>query len=82
MDDLRADPEREGKPTGTGLFVRAKQADGRWGSVDIAELDTVSLQSWLRSRGGENQWAEDVVLILLGHDPYDLPGRKDPHGRL
>jgi hypothetical protein len=51
----------------TGIFVRAKNPDGKWRSVDIALLDKVSLLVWLKSRGGDNPWAEDVVGILLNH---------------
>ncbi len=64
-DDLRIDPSRIGL-TETGIYVRA-QHDGKWGSHDIAHLDLDSLRRWLRSRGGENTWAESVVEILLGH---------------
>ena len=52
----------------TGIYVRAKGTDGKWGSYDIAELDQPSLHSWLRSRGGENPWAENCVMLLLGHE--------------
>lgn len=52
---------------GTGIFVRAKHG-GSWGSYDIATLTRDSLGEWLRSRGGENAWAESVVFILLGHE--------------
>jgi len=50
----------------TGIMVRA-QLNGAYGSYDIAFLDRDSLLGWLRSRGGDNTWAEDVVGILLGH---------------
>lgn len=64
-DLARENPEHHGL---TGIFVRAIGQDGRWGSFDIAELDRDSLHQWLRSRGGENLWAENCVLILLGHE--------------
>ena len=48
----------------TGIYVRAK-FDGKMGSHDIAVLTRDSLFKWLRSRGGENEWAESVVFILL-----------------
>jgi len=32
-------------------------------SVDIAFLTKDSLHAWLRSRGGENLWAENVVAM-------------------
>lgn len=50
----------------SGIFCRAK-LDGKWGSYDIAFLDKPSLLGFLRSRDGDNHWAEDVVGILLGH---------------
>jgi len=51
----------------TGVYVRAKLPDAKWESVDINLLDKISLLSWLKSRGGDNPWAEDCVGILLGH---------------
>lgn len=66
FDDARTDLE-------TGIFVRARSEGGRWESVDISLLDAPSLREWLRSRGGENSWAESVVAILLGHDPRVPP---------
>ncbi len=66
--ELQVDPERLDIPE-TGIFVRAKLND-KWGSHDIAHLKPESLLVWLRSRGGENVWAENVVFLLLGHEPY------------
>ena len=68
MSDLKVDQSR-GILSGirTGIMVRAKSND-RWVSVDIGVLDSTSLLLWLRSRGGENEWAENVVGTLLGHD--------------
>ena len=51
----------------TGIFVRAQLPDETWDSVDIAFLEKESLIEWLKSRGGNNPWAEEVVCILLGH---------------
>jgi hypothetical protein len=51
----------------TGIFVRAKLPNGKIDAVDIAFLDKDSLLKWLRSRGGHNEFAEEVVLVLLGH---------------
>lgn len=64
---LKADPKREGMPE-AGIFVRAMKGE-RWVSVDISHLERDSLDTWLRSRGGANPWAESVVAILLGHEP-------------
>jgi len=50
----------------TGIFVRAEH-EGKWDAYDIYLLDAPSLLEWLRSRGGKNEWAENVVGILLGH---------------
>lgn len=66
MNITRADPDRMDRDGSTGIYVRAI-ADGRPQSIDIACLDTESLIGWLRSRGGNNPWAEHVVLMLLGH---------------
>jgi hypothetical protein len=64
LEDLHGDPERgDGS---TGILVRARRGE-HWCSMDIGELDRDSLMRWLRSRGGENPWAENVVLIMLGH---------------
>jgi hypothetical protein len=63
--ELTIDPKRMDLPP-TGIFVRAKGPDG-YGNFDIVQLDTDSLFRWLRSRGGENAWAESVVALLLGH---------------
>lgn len=62
----KTDPERMGRDNTTGILVRAL-VDGKPASVDIACLDKDSLHDWLRSRGGKNDWAEQVVLRLLGH---------------
>ena len=51
----------------TGIYIRAKNTADRWDSLDIAWLDRVSLLAFLRSRDGDNPWAEDVCGILLGH---------------
>jgi len=67
MKVLKTDPERMHLDDRTGIFVRAI-VDGRPASVDIACLDKASLHDWLRSRGGQNEWAENVVLQLLGHN--------------
>lgn len=56
-----------------GIYVRAKGCDERIGSYDIAELDRDSLLRFLRSRGGDNEWAENVVLVLLGHTQNEGP---------
>ena len=64
-EDLRVDPERLDTFT-TGIYVRARGIDGKWSNADIADLDRASLDRWLRSRGGENEWAESVVRALLG----------------
>jgi len=52
----------------TAIYVRAKvPPDDRWESVDIILLDLPSLFIWLRSRGGDNKWAENTVALILGH---------------
>jgi len=71
----RTDPERQHLHEATGIYVRAKVGE-RWGNADIAELDADSLYRWLRSRGGDNPWAESTVLALLGHDHTVIPPEK------
>lgn len=71
--NLQADQNRMQLAGASGIYVRAQRAEGQWDSVDIAELTAASLFEWLRSRGGENQWAEATVLILLGHDQSEFP---------
>lgn len=68
MEDLMIDPNRiqEGYLE-TGIYVRAKTVEGKWDSVDISALDKPSLIVWLKSRGGDNPWAENAVGLLLGH---------------
>ena len=68
--ELTVDPTRSYLCADTGIYVRAKNSDGKWVSADIYELDKASLHTWLRSRGGENEWAESVVFMLLGHGPF------------
>ena len=71
---LRFDPDRindQGLHNFTGIYVRAIDPDGKHGSADIAELDRDSLKAFLRSRGGKNLWAENVVALMLGHDPLE-----------
>lgn len=63
--ELIVDPFRVELPE-TGIYVRAKLGD-QWGTHDIAHLGAASLLAWLRSRGGENPWAENCVGMLLGH---------------
>lgn len=53
-----------------GIPVRAKSQDG-WGSFDISVLDEPSLLVWLRSRGGKNEWAENIVALLLHGESFD-----------
>jgi len=65
-ESYKTDPARVGLSNATGIYVRALDQD-KPESVDIAQLNKESLLRWLRSRGGRNEWAENVVLILLGH---------------
>lgn len=73
--ELKVDPARKDADS-TGIYVRAKNGD-EWGSFDIADLDRDSLHSWLRSRGGENLWAENCVLLLLGHEQIKGPPKSE-----
>jgi hypothetical protein len=69
--NLIVEPNRDTWPE-TGIYVRAKEGT-RWVNADIAHLDAASLLTWLRSRGGDNPWAEDCVGILLGHGHLHSP---------
>jgi len=75
--ELKADPKRQNIGE-TGIFVRAKNTDDKWAAVDIVSLDKESLLMWLRSRGGKNEWAENTVGVLLGHDE-SIVEEKDGH---
>lgn len=67
MIEYKTAPEREGDENKvTGIGVRAKFSDGKFGNADIAQLDKGSLVAWLKSRGGDNPWAEGVVVMLMG----------------
>lgn len=54
----------------TGIYVRAMY-NGVWGSFDICFLTKKSLLAWLRSRGGKNEWAENVVACLLHGENFE-----------
>ena len=76
--DLSRDYDVRVKNGKTGIYVRAIK-DGRPGSYDIATLDRDSLFRWLRSRGGANPWAENIVAALLGQaPPLPAPSRAPP----
>lgn len=65
----RVDPKRRRRAR-SGVFVRAFVRTDKgdvYGSYDVADLDAESVQMWLRSRGEQNKWAEQFVMILLGH---------------
>lgn len=67
MTEFEVDPARKDDGDGvSGIYVRAK-LDGKWDSYDIATLTAESLLAFLRSRGGKNEWAENCVLSMLGH---------------
>ncbi len=66
--ELHVDAERRRIVPATGIQVRARVGQ-QWYNTDIAHLDRLSLLTWLRSRGGQNHWAEQTVLALLGHEP-------------
>lgn len=65
--NLKIDPNRRDKSIATGILVRAQDENGVWQNADISELTKESLLEWLRSRGGKNPWAENVIGLLLGH---------------
>lgn len=72
---LQTDPTRNGD---TGIFVRAQDINGKWVTVDMCCLTKASLLEFLKSRGGDNRWAENIVGILLGHSHlHELQPPKD-----
>lgn len=58
----------------TGIFVRAQDGAGRWHSVDIAVLDKASLIEFIVSRGEVSEWAQGIILCLLGWQAEDAEG--------
>lgn len=69
--DLKVDPARMQEWDGvSGIQVRGT-LNGQAGTVDVAVLDKASLRLWLRSRGGNNPFAEDAMAMALGHGPFD-----------
>jgi len=62
--DLVVDEKRTGLPS-TGIYVRARGADGRWGNHDIAHLDEVSISLWI---DGDLAKCRRTLLHLLGHN--------------
>jgi hypothetical protein len=74
MRTLEVDPiRREEMPEdATGIFVRARDEHGKFVNADISILTKESLHAWLKSRGGDNVWAENVVAILLGYGHFEV----------
>jgi hypothetical protein len=70
-NELRVSSIQVAEHNKTGVLVRARLPDDSWGNADIAELDRISLLRWLRSRGGENLWAENTVMALMGWPPFE-----------
>ncbi len=64
---MKVDESRYQQFGSTGILVRAQRSTGEWVNADIADLTKESLDAWLRSRGGDNPWAEATVAIMLGH---------------
>jgi hypothetical protein len=73
MIELRIDPKRFARSSFEcpEILVRAQDGRGQYLTCDITYLDRASLLTWLRSRGGSNLWAENTVLLLLGHAPEE-----------
>lgn len=58
IDSLKVDPYRRGAAL-TGIKA---------GPHDIAHLTADSLLAWLRHKGGNNPWAENIIGALLHHE--------------
>ena len=67
VDHLRLDSFKEDYET--AIFVRAVYPGGKVDNADIWLLDRKSFFVWLRSRGGDNLWAENVLMLVFGHEP-------------
>lgn len=70
------DPKRyvaSGVPFETKVAVTAERA-GSCGNYDIAYLDAESFSRYLRSKGGRNDLAEDILKKVL---KYPLNGKPD-----
>jgi hypothetical protein len=65
----------------TGILVRAKDPDKRFGSYDIGQLTLASLTNWLRSSGQIAPLAENTLAIVLGHDLNAEDNRQGRNGR-
>lgn len=50
-----------------GINVRAQNDSGSWETADITVLTAESLLEWLKSKGGDNPFAENLVGIIFGH---------------
>lgn len=71
MANYETDPEREGDTFHnlTGIYLRAKGTNGKRGSYDIAELRECDVRHWLKTEGGDNPLAENIVVNhMLGHE--------------
>lgn len=75
---LKIDPKRTDMPE-SGIYIRAKDASGKWVSADITHLDKESVKEWLAAHNRDSRYAEDVVGILLGHGHLHVTG--DPPGK-
>ena len=53
----------------TGILIRAKIND-KWDAYDIADsrLPSEKIIEWLRSKGGANPFAENLLLMFLGRE--------------
>lgn len=69
---LKQDPKRIGIGE-TGIYVRAQDSIGQYISCDMSELSKESLLEFIRSRGGDNPWAENCLGIVLGHGHLHEP---------
>lgn len=64
--EMTIDPNRTHFEDATGIYVRAMTPDKTIRNADIAELDTESLDAWLRSRDSI-EWPISVVKLIMGH---------------
>lgn len=74
------DFSRHGRTTRTNILVQAvERATGKTYDVDITVLTEESLLRYLRSTGGDNPLAENIVGVLLDHGNLHSRGEQRPN---
>lgn len=77
---MKIDQRRLNYDDSTGVYIRAQNDNGKWQSIDIACLTKESLLEWLKSDGGDNKLAENMVGILVEHGHLHKPDSRNKEG--